>query len=97
MNECLTERVPNADLSTHDGFVAAQQIVHALSTAGPDDVEGMIEALDGWSFEAPKGPMTIRSGDHALLQDMYLVSLSDSDGELVAHTVGNVGSEVAKP
>ncbi|MFD9664030.1 substrate-binding domain-containing protein [Rhodococcus sp. NPDC059968] len=97
MNECLTERVPDADLSTHDGFVAAQQIVHAISTAGPDDVEGMIEALEGWSFEAPKGPMTIRSGDHALLQDMYIVSLSDSDGELAAHTVGNVGSEAAKP
>ena len=97
MNECLTERVPGADLSTHDGFVAAQQIVHAISAAGPDDVEGMIGALDGWSFEAPKGPMTIRPGDHALLQDMYIVSLSNSGGDLVAHTVGNVGSEAAKP
>ncbi|MEU6323825.1 substrate-binding domain-containing protein [Streptomyces sp. NPDC047009] len=90
MNTCLTKQVPNADLSTHDGFVAAQMIVHALSTADPDDVAGMAKALDGWSFDAPKGPMTIRAGDHALLQDMYVTSLRRKGGKLVATPHGVV-------
>jgi branched-chain amino acid transport system substrate-binding protein len=68
------------DLFTNDGFVAAQMVVHAL-TEGGDDVEKMIGALEGWQFDGPKGPMTIRPEDHAMLQPMFTVHLvKEGDG-----------------
>jgi branched-chain amino acid transport system substrate-binding protein len=78
-----SEHVSVPDLFTPDGFAAAQMIVHAVSEAGPDDVDGMIAALEGWSFEGPKGEMTIRASDHALLQPMFTASMENTaeDGE----------------
>lgn len=63
------------DLFTPDGFVAAQMIVHALQKAGGDDVSRMISALEGWKFDAPKGPQVIRAQDHAMIQPMFQVQL----------------------
>lgn len=97
VNDCLVEQVPGADLSTHDGFVTAQMAVHAITEAGPDDVPGMIAALEGWTFEAPKGQMTIRAEDHAMLQDMYLVSLTDQGGQLTAKAVGTAPADAVAP
>ncbi|MDB5065083.1 MAG: amino acid transporter substrate-binding protein, partial [Chloroflexi bacterium] len=57
------------------GFVAAQMIVHAVEQAGGDNVDGMIKALEGWTFDAPKGPQTIRARDHAMLQPMFQARL----------------------
>ena len=62
------------EIFTNDGFVAAQMIVHAIA-ASPDDVAKQIAALEGWSFEGPKGQMTIRAADHAMLQPMFIVQL----------------------
>jgi branched-chain amino acid transport system substrate-binding protein len=78
-----SEHVTTPDLFTPDGFAAAQMIVRALTEAGPDDVDGMIAALEGWSFEGPKGEMTIRASDHALLQPMFTASMLNTaeDGE----------------
>ncbi|GAA1850976.1 ABC transporter substrate-binding protein [Pseudonocardia ailaonensis] len=89
-NDCLLKESPNADESTFNGFVSAQMIVHALTVAGADDVEGMKKALDGYSFEAPKGKVTIRSGDHALIQDMLVVSLTTENGKPTAKLVKTV-------
>jgi branched-chain amino acid transport system substrate-binding protein len=63
------------DLFSPDGFVAAQMIVHAVEQAGGDNVDGMIKALEGWTFDAPKGPQTIRARDHAMLQPMFQARL----------------------
>ena len=63
------------DLFTPDGFVAGQMIVHALQK-GDGDVDKMIAALEGWKFLAPKGWQAIRPQDHAMLQPMFRVSLS---------------------
>jgi branched-chain amino acid transport system substrate-binding protein len=65
----------SADLFSPDGFVAAQMIVHAVEQAGGDNVDGMIKALEGWTFDAPKGPQTIRARDHAMLQPMFQARL----------------------
>ncbi|MDF2092305.1 substrate-binding domain-containing protein [Knoellia sp. 3-2P3] len=62
------------DLFTHDGFTAAQMVVRAL-TEGGSDVDKMVSALEGWTFEGPKGSMEIRAEDHALLQPMFTVKL----------------------
>jgi len=64
-----------ADLFSPDGFVAAQMIVHAVEQADGDNVNSMIKALEGWTFEAPKGSETVRPGDHAMLQPMFQAKL----------------------
>lgn len=67
------------DLFTPDGFVAAQMIVHAVEEGGTD-IEAMVSALEGWSFDGPKGTTTVRASDHALIQPMYQVKLV-ADGD----------------
>lgn len=84
VNDAMVEAVEaaggEADLFTPDGFVAAQMIVHAIAE-GKGDVQAMVEALEGHSFEAPKGQVTVRASDHALIQDMYQARLvADGDG-----------------
>ncbi len=69
------------DLFHPDGFVAAEMIAHAIDKAdGDSSVEQMISALEGYSFLAPKGQETVRASDHALLQPMFIVKLTNSGG-----------------
>jgi branched-chain amino acid transport system substrate-binding protein len=70
------------DLFSPDGFNAAQMIVRAIGQGG-DDVEKMIAALEGWSFDGVKGHNTIRKQDHALLQPMFQVKLVAGKPQLV--------------
>jgi branched-chain amino acid transport system substrate-binding protein len=79
----LKKQGSTVDLFTNDGFVAAQMVVHAL-TEGGDDVEKMIGSLEGWSFDGPKGAMTIRKEDHAMLQPMFTVHLVKGTGGFAA-------------
>lgn len=104
INDAMIEHVEAAggtpDLFTPDGFVAAQMIVHAIEEAGgADDVDGMISALEGWSFDGPKGEYTIRKSDHALIQPMYQVRLvSDGAGGWTPELVEEIpGDDVAPP
>jgi branched-chain amino acid transport system substrate-binding protein len=69
------------DLFTPDGFVAGQMLVRALTKGSPSDVDKMISALEGWSFTGPKGQETIRASDHALLQPMFQVKLTQKNGK----------------
>ena len=68
------------DLFHPDGFAAAQLIVQALAENEADDVDGMIGALEGFSYTGPKGAMTVRAEDHAHLQPMFQVKLV-ADGD----------------
>jgi branched-chain amino acid transport system substrate-binding protein len=70
------------DIFSPDGFNAAQMIVQAVKQGG-DDVEKMIAALEGWSFDGMKGKMTIRVQDHAMLQPMFQVKLTAGKPQLV--------------
>lgn len=67
------------DLFSPDGCNAALMVVRAAQES-PDDVDGMITALEGWEFQGPKGAMTIRAEDHALLQPMFQTKLVDANG-----------------
>ena len=98
VNDYLTENT-EADLFTPDGCVAAQMIVHALEEAGgPDDVDAMISALEGWTFQAPKGEQTIRAEDHAMLQPMFQVNLVEGeDGVLAPELVETFDAESVAP
>jgi branched-chain amino acid transport system substrate-binding protein len=67
------------DLFTESGFNAAIMLVQALeATSGDPAAEGLITALEGMSFEGPKGTYTVRPEDHVLLQPMTLVKLTDT-------------------
>jgi branched-chain amino acid transport system substrate-binding protein len=59
------------DFFTAGGFAAASAIVAGVTKAGGTDTEKLIAALDGMSFETPKGTMSFRKEDHQALQPMY--------------------------
>jgi branched-chain amino acid transport system substrate-binding protein len=42
-----------------------------LNKAGSTDTEKLIAAMEGMSFESPKGRMTFRKEDHQGMQSMY--------------------------
>ena len=69
------------DLFTPGGFAAAAAIVQALTkTAGDTDAEKLIAAMEGMSFETPKGTMTFRKEDHQALQTLYHIKFEKKEG-----------------
>ncbi|MGH8708758.1 MAG: substrate-binding domain-containing protein [Burkholderiales bacterium] len=59
------------DFFTAGGFAAASAVVEGIRKAGGTDTEKLIAAMEGMSFDTPKGPMTFRKEDHQALQAMY--------------------------
>jgi branched-chain amino acid transport system substrate-binding protein len=59
------------DFFTAGGFAAASSVVAAVTKAGGTDTEKLIAAMEGMSFDTPKGTMTFRKEDHQALQPMY--------------------------
>lgn len=101
VNQAMIDLVEEAggtpDLFTPDGFVAGLMIAHAIEQGG-DDVEAMIDALEGWTFDGPKGSYTIREGDHALIQDMFTARLVQDGDSWVPELIEVVpGDQVAPP
>jgi len=94
--EELQKQGKTADIFHADGFVAAQMVVRAIEEGG-GDVAGMIQALEGWSFTAPKGEQTVRAEDHAMLQPMFQARLVDSGGELTPELVETLPPEQVAP
>ncbi|MEV4658119.1 substrate-binding domain-containing protein [Micromonospora sp. NPDC049301] len=85
------------DLFHPDGFAAAQMVVRAVQEGG-DDVDKMVTALEGWSFDGVKGKMTIRAADHALLQPMFQAKLTGSGTAFTASAQKSLtGDETAPP
>lgn len=84
------------DLFTPDGFVAAQMIVQAVREGG-DTVDGMIDALEGWSFDSVKGEITVRADDHALLQPMYQAKLVQNDADWSPQLIETIDAETVAP
>jgi branched-chain amino acid transport system substrate-binding protein len=64
------------DLFDADGMNAAIMAVEALrATAGASDADSLRAALEGMTFEGPKGTIYVRPEDHVAIQDMYVVTL----------------------
>lgn len=84
------------DLFTPDGFNAALMIVHAVKE-GKGDVDAMVSALEGYEFQGPKGTLTVRAGDHALLQEMYQAKLVAQGGGFVPQLVDTVPADEVAP
>lgn len=67
------------DFFTAGGMAAALAIHKALETAKTLDTEGLISAMEGMSWETPKGTMTFRKEDHQALQSMYHFKIKVDD------------------
>ena len=59
------------DMFTAGGFAAASAVFTALSKVPSGNSEQLITAMEGMTFETPKGPMSFRKEDHQALQSMY--------------------------
>jgi branched-chain amino acid transport system substrate-binding protein len=59
------------DFFTAGGMAAGIAIVEGIKRAGSTDTEKLIAAMEGMSFETPKGRMTFRKEDHQAMQSMY--------------------------
>jgi branched-chain amino acid transport system substrate-binding protein len=60
------------DFFTAGGMSAGMAIVTALKkTGGATQSDKLIAAMEGMSFETPKGKMTFRKEDHQAMQSMY--------------------------
>ncbi|MFT3819171.1 MAG: substrate-binding domain-containing protein [Rubrivivax sp.] len=60
------------DFFTAGGMSAAMAVVAALKkTNGDASAPKLIPAMEGMSFETPKGTMTFRKEDHQAMQEMY--------------------------
>ena len=66
------------DFFTAGGMSAAIAVVEALKrTKGDTGTNKLITAMEGMSFESPKGKMTFRKEDHQAMQDMYHFKIKD--------------------
>ena len=95
--DAMEELVDQPDIFTPDGFVTAQMIVRAVCEGDTEDTASMIEALEGWEFQAPKGMQTIRAEDHAMLQPMFTASLTGPVGERTAEVLETVEADTVAP
>jgi branched-chain amino acid transport system substrate-binding protein len=69
------------DLFTPGGMAAAIAVVEALKkTEGDATADKLIPAMEGMSFDTPKGTMTFRAEDHQALQPMYAIKLEKVEG-----------------
>ncbi len=96
MIEYLESNGKVADIFSPDGFNAALMVAEAIRSGG-DEVSGMIEALEGFSFDGPKGKMTVRASDHALLQDMFQVRLVQDGDNWVPELVDVAAADEVAP
>ncbi|GAP55636.1 branched-Chain amino acid ABC transporter, branched chain amino acid-binding protein [Arthrobacter sp. Hiyo6] len=71
-------------------------IVQAVK-AGGTDTDSMVKALEGFSFDGPKGKETVRASDHALVQDMYQAKLVQKDGAWAPQVVKVVPADQVAP
>jgi branched-chain amino acid transport system substrate-binding protein len=66
------------DLFDADGMNAALMIVAALkATNGDTSGDALVKAMEGLTFEGPKGTVYIRPEDHVAIQDMYILKLEN--------------------
>ncbi len=66
------------DLFDADGMNAAIMLVEAIKATN-GDVTGstLVAAMEGMTFEGPKGTVYIRPEDHVAIQDMYILTLTN--------------------
>ena len=88
----------DADVFAVQGWDTARVIAQMLERVEGDttDVDAMIEALDGISFDSPRGPFTLDANSQAPKNNMYLREVQDVDGTLRNVILENFG-EIVDP
>ena len=61
------------------------------------NVDAMISALEGWQFLAPKGLQRIRPQDHAMIQPMFQVQLTQKNGKFAPTVLKRVSPGNLQP
>ena len=65
------------DLFDADGMNAALMVIAAIQkTNGDVTGDTLVKAMEGLSFDGPKGVIDIRPEDHDAIQDMYILKLA---------------------
>ena len=59
------------DFFVPGGMAAGMAIVAGIRKAGSTDADKLVPAMEGMSFDTPKGTMIFRAEDHQALQAMY--------------------------
>ena len=72
-------------------MAAAMAIVEGVKKAGGTDTEKLIAAMEGMSFDTPKGKMTFRKEDHQAMQSMYhfKIKIDPASGAVSLGSTGN--------
>ncbi len=79
---------------SESSYAAVMALARAIEQAGAIEATKVITALENLKFEAPRGPVSIRAGDHQALHDKYIVQVRSGR----YHVIGRrSASEVAGP
>jgi branched-chain amino acid transport system substrate-binding protein len=90
----LAQKYPNVrrDFVTTDAYVGMALIYHMLkATEGKRDGDKAIASIKGWSFDTPRGPMSIDPRTRDPVQNIYLRTVvKDEKGVLYNRTFATV-------
>jgi branched-chain amino acid transport system substrate-binding protein len=65
------------------GYDGMRLIYHALEvTKGGTDGEALIDAMKGFKWESPRGPVTLDPGTREMVQNVYIRKVEKQDGQL---------------
>lgn len=74
------------------GYDVGKTISQAIDQAGSTDQEAMIEALNGLSFQSPRGEITLDPETHNPVQNYVMARNVFQDGEIVPEVIEDIGS-----
>src|SRR5262245_27403219 len=70
----------------YDGMAAIAHIV--VAQKGKVDADGAMQALKGWKFNSPRGPIMIDGATRDIVMNEYLSEVVKSGGQLVQKNIG---------
>ena len=70
----------------YDGMAAIAHVVTTLK--GKIDPDGAINALRGWKYDSPRGPISIDPRTRDIVMNEYISELIKKDGRLVQKNIG---------
>jgi branched-chain amino acid transport system substrate-binding protein len=72
----------------YDGMAAIVHVVQSLK--GQIDSEKALEALKGWKFDSPRGPIMIDPATRDIVMNEYLSEVTLKDGRLFQKVIGQI-------
>ena len=74
----------------YDGMAAIAYAVTALK--GKIDADSFVNALRGWKYDSPRGPISIDPRTRDIVMNEYLSEVVKSGGRLVQKNIGTIGA-----